>query len=267
MQYQKRLFILFLLLYFPLVRAEITSISDMESVITIINEAEKGTLGVFDIDMVLVQPSDPAFQMLNMKLHRALAKQILSEIPPEKKDTFLTLMTLTSESILVDPSTPLYLRQLSDKGISLMALTANLTGSFSHIQEMEIWKRDQLKQLGIEFSQSAPYPGCLDFTEMESYRGNYPTYLDGILYTNGSACSKGDVFAAFLDKTGLDFKKIIFIDDREECLKSLESVLNDRGIVFKGILYTGALDFPSEVISSQEFELKWKKLAATAKKI
>lgn len=65
--------------------AQITQVNTMEEVFSYFTEADSSTLGVFDIDMVLVQTEDPAFQMANMALHRQVAKKVMQELPSEKE--------------------------------------------------------------------------------------------------------------------------------------------------------------------------------------
>jgi len=110
--------------------AEIKQVNDMKEVFDYFTEVNSKTLAIFDVDMVLVQPSDPAFQMANMKRFGAISKRIMKEVPAEKQMMFLSLMTISSDPVLVDESTPQFLKQIIKKGIPAMALTANLTGSF-----------------------------------------------------------------------------------------------------------------------------------------
>lgn len=118
----------------------------------------------------LIQPSDPAFQMANMKCFGAISKRIMKEVPTEKQMMFLSLMTISSDPVLIDNSTPQFLKQIIQKGIPVMALTANLTGSFGTIRNMEQWRVNSLRCLGIDFSESAPYKALLN---LASYRGYY----------------------------------------------------------------------------------------------
>ena len=246
--------------------AQITQVSTMEEVFSYFTEADSNTLGVFDIDMVLVQTEDPAFQMANMTLHRQVAKKVMQELPSKKKEISLTLMTTKSESVLVDAKTPKYLEQLSESKIPTIALTANLTGSFPGIANLESWKVDRLSRLGIDFSTSAPYKKQIVFSHLPSFRGNYSLYVNGILFANGPEVSKGDVLVAFFEKTGFYPSKVIFIDDREENLISVEEALEKLGksIQFQGLLYTGAKDYPSTVISEELFRSKWHEIVLEA---
>ena len=62
---------------------------------------------------------------------------------------------------------------------------------------------------------------------------------------------------------------MIFVDDREDNLKNVESALLnfDPHIQYEGIHYLGAENYPSPQISQQEFEAKWSTLAELAMKI
>lgn len=249
--------------------AQITQVSEMEEVLHFFNDANTQTLALFDVDMVLVQPSDPAFQMANMKRFGPICKRIMHEIPADKQMLFLSLMTVCSDLVLLDPFIPPFLEQLKQKEVPAMALTANLTGAFSTVQSMEKWRTESLRLLGIDFAATAPYQNALVFQELASYRGNYSTYLNGILFVNGTVVSKGEALLAFLAKTGLSFNKVIFVDDREENLQSVASALQmlEKPLEFQGIHFTGAQKMGSKEISAEAFEARWLALAAEAKQL
>jgi hypothetical protein len=264
-------FLLFILTIFYISpsQAHITEVCTMQDVLTYFSDADADTLAIFDVDMVLVQPGDPAFHMANMKRFGAIAKQITKEVPKEKQMMFLSLMTTSSDPLLIDECTLILLDQLAQKHVPAMALTANLTGSFGQIPNMEKWRIESLSKVGIAFAKTAPFKGNILFNELPSYRGFYSSYLDGILFVNGAAASKGDAFLAFIEKTELAPSKIIFIDDREDNLKSLEEAVKKLPypIVYHGLHYTGALNYPSKEISEQQFEARWKKLALEVREL
>lgn len=266
---KKILFTIFNALSIFTCHAEIIQVSDVKEVFDAFKEADSKTLAIFDVDMVLVQPSDPAFQMANMKRYGAISKRIMKEIPVDKQMEFLSLMTISSEPMLIDARTPLFLQQITQRGIPAIALTANLTGQLCSVPKMEQWRVDSLKRIGFDFSRTAPYQSPLLFDNLASYRGNYSTYLDGILFVNGTSVSKGEAFLAFLEKSGFSPNKVIFIDDREGNLKSVEAAIQklDRPIEFYGFHYLGAQVYPSKMISEEEFESSWQKLAFELKKL
>ena len=60
--------------------------------------------------------------------------------------------------------------------------------------------------------------------------------------------------------------KVIFVDDREDNLKALETAIQslDRPIEYQGLHYLGAQKYPSKMISEDEFEAKWQQLSQQA---
>jgi len=244
--------------------AQMTQVNDMKEVFDAFKEADSKTLAIFDVDMVLVQPSDPAFQMANMKRYSSVSKRIMKEVPLDKQMIFLSLMTISSSPVLIDERTPQFLEQIIQRGIPAIALTANLTGKLGTVQKVEQWRVDSLRQLGIDFSRTTPCKSSFVFDNLTSYRGNYSTYLDGVLFVNGTTVSKGDAFLSFLEKSSFSPNKVIFVDDREDNLKSLEVAIQklDRSIEYQGFHYLGAKEYPSESISEEEFESRWQKLVS-----
>lgn len=257
---------LLLAMCFITCHAQIIQVSTMDEVIVHFKEANSKTLAVFDIDMVLVQPGDPAFQMANMKRYGPIAKQITKGMTPDRLMIFLSMMSLRSDPVLIDPRMPQLLNQLALNGVPSMGLTANLTGEFAGIKKMEAWKLGSLNQLGIDFSENSPCEQDLEFPDLPSFRKNYSVYTNGVMFVNGTVCPKGEAFVSFMKKADVYPDKIIFIDDREENVKSLESSLKELGrpIDYIGLHYVGAKDYPSEMISESQFEARWKEVAKEA---
>lgn len=249
-------------------QAEISQVNTMNEVITSFKEADQQTLALFDIDMVILQPQDPAFQMGNMKRFSPICKKVIRELPSEKIDLFFILSTLSSEPALINQEMPAFLEDLRKRQIPMMALTGNFTGKFDNIENMEEWKIKQLAKMDIHFSRQAPHEETIVFCDLPSYRQNYSTYTKGILFVNGSTCPKGEALIAFLKKTNRTPKKVIFIDDREDNLKSVEASLKqlDPAILFIGLHFTGAKDYPSTPITEQLFESRWREIASQALK-
>lgn len=236
----------------------------MDDFESLFSDADTKTLAIFDVDMVLVQPEDPAFQMQNIKRFGASAKRIMGELPKDKQMIFLSLMTLSSKTILIDNQMPKFFQQLSERSIPTIALTANLTGQFCEIDNMEEWRAETLRSLGIDFTKTSPCKTAFVFTELASYRQNFCSYIDGMLFVNGKDVSKGEALIAFLEKAQLHPSKIIFVDDREENLKSVEEAAQKLNIAFRGIHYLGAAQYPAKAITEEHFESQWNKLAKAA---
>jgi len=239
--------------------ATILEVSTMDELVSTFERANQKTLAIFDIDMVLIQPEDPAFQMANMKRFSPIVKSLLRSLSPDKIDTCWTLMTLRSDSVLVDLRFPGFLQSLNQRKIPLMALTNNFTGRFGEIESMELWKAQQLQAHGIDFRKMAP-------TLQEFQFENSARYIDGILFCNGSQIGKGPLLIQFLEKAALSPEEIIFVDDREENVLNVQQALTAfrPETRFSGVHFTLAKNYPSLAISEEEFQAKWQQIAQEA---
>lgn len=248
--------------------ADIQEVHTMQEVANYLQGLEKTDLAIFDIDMVLTQPDDPAFQMSNMYRHLPVAKKIINQVPKEKQGIFFTLMHTICDSSLIDPFCLEILDKLAENNIPTMALTGTFTGKFLNIESLEEWKIDSLRILGIDFSKSSPHSKEIVFHQPTA-RGNFPVYTQGILFVNGLSESKGKALTTFLTTIGYSPQKVLFIDDREEHLKTVESCLHafNPFIEYIGLLFTGVNDYPSAEISAEEFEERWQVVAALAQEI
>lgn len=246
--------------------AQIIEVDNMKQVFEYFDDADSKTLAIFDVDMVLVQPSDPAFQMPNIKRFASICRGLLKDLSLEDKTVFFCLTTNSSDPILVEECTPQLLRKLQDKGIPVMALTANCTGSLGAVPDMQHWRYTSLCAMEIDFARSAPVKEGITFDNLPAFRGSHPQYRNGVFCANGDNLPKGDAFLAFVARTGVNPDKIIFVDDRIDNQKSMEAAAQklDRPVEFIGLHYTGAKKYPSKVISREEFESAWKKTVATA---
>lgn len=266
----KRVFVLFIIsASFFVSRIQSEQVSDMREIQCILETTDSSSLVIFDIDMVLVQPAHPAFQMLNMKKYSPICKKVMKDIPQDKRMIFLCLMTCAYDSVLIHSCIPEIVSGLKNRRIPTMALTNNLTGTLGDFVNLEQTRINTLRRLGIDFSKTAPHSLSLDFEDLPLYRG-YPTkFMEGVLFVNGTVTSKGEALLAFLRKISFYPTKIIFIDDREDNLRSVEDAVNnlDKPIVFKGIHFTGAQAYPSDFISEEEFKNYWQLLAAKTKEL
>ncbi|MBS0646642.1 MAG: DUF2608 domain-containing protein [Verrucomicrobia bacterium] len=247
-------------------QAQITQITTLEEAMQRFQQTDCHTLAIFDLDMVLIQPSDPAFQMPMICRYSAISKRVMQSLSADKKHIFLTLMTLGSNPMLIDPDAPSYLADLQNAKIPTIALTGNLTGQLQSI-DLVPWKISHLCQLGLDFSHLNVLQGEYVFSNLAACRGNYPLYQNGVLFTN--SLEKGEVLVNFLKYTNLHIERVVFIDDREHNLKDVAAALlaYNPDILYEGLHYLGACAYPCPTeISEQEFEKKWEDLAELAKK-
>lgn len=217
----------------------------------------------FDIDMTLLQADHPAVWYPSLKKHIAIYKKLMASLSLEKKDRALMLTTQLSQR-LVEETTPRIVKEIRGKGIKAIALTASLTGNFDQFKKFEQIRYSNLKQKGIDFSDTFATQE-ITFKDFPSYNHNYPVFYKGVLCTNGEGGNeriKGLVLQAFLKAEGLHPKIIVMIDDKKKHLETMEAVFKevDPSIEFIGLEYQGALTYGPAEISEQDFTDFWQGL-------
>ena len=235
----------------------------MEHVEPYFIESDAQTLALFDIDMVLIQPKEPAFQYYNIEKHKQVAKKILFSMSPDEMQIFFNLSSTLFGSVLVNQKTPDFLCSLKENGVAMLGLTASLTGQVAGESCLERKKVELLKEHGIVFSSQSE---AVIFSDLPRYLGNPPLFTDGILFSNGLACSKGDLLVAYLKRANRAPKKIIFLDDIEKNLQSVEDALAeyDPSIEFIGLHFVEALQSCDVEMEEEEFRFKWMALREKA---
>ncbi|EOB09706.1 hypothetical protein H376_6510 [Rickettsia prowazekii str. GvF12] len=144
-----------------------------------------------------------------------------------------------------------------------MGLTKLPTGKFGIIEDMIAWRMHELTELKVNFQEFSPLK---DEIIIEDYNAGYgkPTLKDGIIYT--AEYDKGIVFEYVLSKTNYYPQSIIFIDDIEENLLSLQKTCNKLKINYQGFEFTGSAIIPEPKLDAQlekirfeilEKEYKW----------
>lgn len=229
----------------------------------------EGTLVIFDVDMVLVQSRDPAFQMPNMGANRTIVKKTMEGLSEAELDLLFNLMITQTGLTLVEERMPLFTEELKERGIPSIGLTGALAGKLAHVDNMTHWRHDTLKELGYDFSYSFPEINGIVFEHFTPKFGAYPTYHRGVIHTNGEGddYNKGDVLLAFFTHANCRPKRILFLDDRRHNLDHVRDALQglDPSIEFIGFHYLAGKEYPSPSLSEEEFLGKWSALLQTVK--
>lgn len=261
-----QIFILVFLLFFSFGKGEamIQDIHHLGETEALFQDVSDEALVVFDVDMVLTHPKNPAFQMSNMLKHRPIARSIIKSLSEEERDLFINLMVATGDLMLIDEESPKVIKELQRRKVKTMALTGALAGSLASIENMVKWRFDSLQSFGIDFSSSFPEKREILLDHFPMRYKSFPQFYRGILFTNGSVgeADKGKVLVSFLQNVGWVPQKVFFFDDRKENLIFVEKALEqyDPKIQFKGFHYTGGLHYPSEELSVEAFEKAWTDL-------
>lgn len=184
------------------------------------------TLVIFDLDdTVFRAPSmlgNDAWvtYQLNIKVKQGLTyDQATQEILP-----LYYIIQYFTQLELIDSKTTELFRDLQNKNIKVMALTARSMPLVDRTQQ-------ELERMGIFFSKTAPYTHDLALGITHAAR-----YSNGIIF--GANNDKGKLLFQFLDTVGYQPKKIIFIDDKSSNVQILERVVESHGIAFVGVRYS-----------------------------
>lgn len=224
----------------PMLNAVIIETPNLVPLENEIENLDEETLVVFDVDLTLIVPQDLVLR--GRDKFWPLAKQKTSKLQ-DGGERCLSLLLLQSKSQLIDPKVLDLIEALKKKNVPVMALTAIPSGKFGLIPNVEDWRIQQLASLGLHFGSTAPYAEEIHFTEFQG-KGNPPIFKQGVIASG--RYPKGKVLASFLRKIDWQPKRVIFIDDLINFVKSVETEMDKLGIDHTSYLYTAADELPSE---------------------
>jgi len=228
---------------------------------------DENSLLLFDVDMVLTQPKESAYQLPNLTRHAVILREMIMELPGSTKDLLACLTMVESHSMLIESQAPKIIQEFQNK-CPVLALTAALTGKIDNIERFEDWRFETLAKFGIDFSKAFETNERIVFDQLSSHRNNYPVYDRGILYANGEQGRhhKGDVLVQFLKRFNCTPKKIILVDDRKRNLQLVSASLAayDEKCQFVGLHYQGGFHYKSKPITAEVCISKLQKLVEKA---
>ena len=171
----------------------------------------------------------------------------------------------SSPFCLVEDAIPHLIKNLQERQMKIIILTASPVGRIDQIPSIEDWRDIELKRLGIDISDSFSNHSPTVFNLLNRERGLYPLFKNGILLTNGDSNTKGNVLKAFLNLLDWKPSKIIFVDDRMTYLNSVEATLSDLGIHHLGIHYKGSDHVPVTHLSEETIKSAWQEIVDKTK--
>ncbi|GHU17835.1 hypothetical protein FACS189472_05290 [Alphaproteobacteria bacterium] len=232
--------------------AKIITTDKIEDIEVEFAKADNETLVIFDCDDVLIEAHDAILQYQNEGALKIIANDFMKSLAnhhDEKhnpKDTYVFFRSIVMRDLsddLLNDRWPLLIKVLQSRGIKTILLTSHDTGKFGVVKSMALWRHKELLKFDIDFAKSWHSVARIDLGNVPvdecAHNGasTNPEFNYGMLLT-GKA-KKGFTLSAFLSKIPqYKFKKIIFIDDRIDNLKSVEKVSNEIGAEFVGIEYT-----------------------------
>lgn len=229
--------------------ATIVEVYTLQAVEQECSTLDKNSLALFDVDYTLIVPDDAILRPLGEELKKKIVSKTLNDpfVVPEGKyprGYLSSKIMLHAKSSLVDPQSLLLIKNLQDKHVPTIAITAMPAGKFGIIENLADWRIEELKQFGFDFSNAFPKTAYVDL-QKEKGKEFKPLFKSGVLFT--SKHPKGDILKQFLQMIHFHPNKVILVDDRMEYLESVESVLSEMGIEFFGFYYTAAEKLPCTI--------------------
>ncbi|WP_010304347.1 DUF2608 domain-containing protein [Candidatus Odyssella thessalonicensis] len=239
--------------------AGIRQAKNFKEIKSILNYAGQDTLVIFDVDDVLLMPSDQILQRPFKKQLEEIEASMEARVGKTEARKLYSIILSQRQVQPVDLQIVVTIKNLQQKGIKVLALTNAPVGSFGHIRSMENWRQEELRSIGYDFEASWPNLSFKAFSSADLRGGlkekhiksrlfatdNSPTFIKGILCT--CHMSKRAALQAFLTYAKLKPKKIIYLDDKLKYIKQLQEFALKEGIEFIGIEYTAAYQKQQEL--------------------
>lgn len=209
-------------------RAEIREIKTLAEIIPSITPE---TLLVFDLDNTLIVPegelgSDHWYYFLLRKY-----REIDHLDATAADDRAMEVWNRVQTNVViraVEPGTAALIRQLQDRGIPTVGLTARTPD----IADITL---SQLRGAGIELGRHTIYKCDFDW-----WCRDFVKYQAGILFV-GVHSTKGEALTQFLNGLGIRPKRILFVDDRPAQVSNVDQAMRAAGIECLAFRY-GYLD-------------------------
>lgn len=205
-----------------------------------LENADKDTWVLFDIDQTLLISKDQNFWPKNYALYAerisAIEQELYASITPEQCKILKSKRYLNQEQQVIEKEIVHSIQLLQERGVKVLGLTARVTGSYGVIQSFPTLTSSQLKINGIDFNKFRISHVILD--QLPAYEGSYPIFFEGTISTNRMC--KADVLNAFIDLVQDEPSRILFFDDIFENVAQVANAMTLRGIQFKGYVYQGA---------------------------
>lgn len=212
--------------------SKIIRTDDLETIKSACAGADPRTLVIFDMDNVLTESMERAFQSdLYPKIKKIVDqyKEQVKKMSPSDQEK-LKGAQWEIPVCLVDNGMPLLIKSLQDREIKVLMLTANPHGKIANVDSIEALCDSRLRALGINFEKSWP---SVDIKR--DFDNELTIFYKGEIFTLES---KEIALKRFLECSPKhEFGKIIFLDDKRKNLEKVKNLAKKLKKVFIGVEY------------------------------
>lgn len=212
---------------------EIITTNDFGCIVEACQGLDEKSLVLFDVDATLIVAQDAILSPRGKDLFKQL-------IAGHTDRNLFREIRMKAPHKLVDSRSIAFIHHLISRNIPVIAFTA----AQALVKEQIIpgmWRVEELKRYGFDFSQSFPSYDYLELPKSEDQKQS-PVYRQGVLYS--SFHQKGDVLSAFLKHIDRRPDKVVFIDDEFVHVDSILTCMEKERIQCVGIHYTAANEIP-----------------------
>jgi hypothetical protein len=231
------------------INAEIIETSDIAKVQEIFQKATSNSIVLCDIDDTIITPESKTFR------YNSKFKNLIDDLKKNRKnipnfDIIISNWRLNRKAILVSALWPSIISDLKTKNIPTFALTQLDTGKVGPIENMEEWRYQELKKLGIEFTNK--FNKKENYIVISSDQGkSHAVFHKGFFLTgiHTKAQLAKEIFA--VQKPD----HLYFIDDRKDHVIAVAEAAKEASIPYTGVIYKGVelLDGqPNELIVNEQ---------------
>lgn len=229
----------------------IQKISLIREIEPALERADANTLVVFDVDDVILSPKDLAERIKAEDASKAIVKEYLEKYSREQGMRVDAIHMLSAKVELVEQRIKEIIDGLNEKGIRTIALTAMKIRTLSLVGDTLEWRVNQLKSLGLQF----PWPHTSSRLDWTAERAGH---LGGVFFSGD--IPKGKALIKFLEHFKWRPNKVIFVDDREKNIESVQAACLEAGIPYNGFLYKAAIFDQDPVFDPKIYRLRLETL-------
>lgn len=190
---------------------------------------DQSTVVIFDIDSTILRTN----QTLGSDLwfHYNFDRLAAEGVDEKKAEGELLSQWILLQKITgvkpVEDSTPKLIKDMQDKNIKVMALTARPL-------ELVDTTISQLKSIGVDLSRNPP--SRKNFVVGHGLKAE--RYYNGILFCGGLKKDKGTILNEFFEKIKFEPTTVVFVDDRRNNVESVDKALATKGLDCRCIRYS-----------------------------
>lgn len=223
----------------------LSSFADIKQVATMaeaLAPVDADTLLIFDLDNTIIETTQTlgSDQWFEHYLHQQISKRLKDGLPEAKATSEGLLRALTDWKSIQRVTSVQLVEQVTADLIAKHQKTIKVMGLTARPIDLADATYKQLNSVGVDLTKSAAFPNDLILNQGGGDVNFIAKFQKGILFSGNSA--KGPMLLKFLALANVSAKKIIFVDDKQKNVDSVDKALDTLpGITHTSMRY-GAAD-------------------------